>query len=284
MEVEERVVPVAEVFRLQQADELKEAERRYLPTPADDVGALVLAASRGAELGELTEDRPKTLVPIAGRSLLDRVVDTLNTIGVKDVTVVRGYRKDLFDQANLRFVDNDDHDTTQEVYSLLLGLEAATDMDVTLVTYGDVLFHKYIPMSLFEADADICLAVDADWEHSVNQERRADYVACDRPYLRHEFDRVTALRAAGSDPSELGEVHGEWMGLMKLTAHGRERVLEALAAASEEERRSMHMTDLLNRLVADGEPVQVLYTRGHWLDVDELDDVVAGAAFTEGGR
>lgn len=282
VEVEERIVPVGEVFRLQGSDELQEAERRYLPAPPEGITALVLAASRGRELGSLTEDRPKTLVPIGGRPLLDRIVDTFNSMGIKDITVVRGYRKELIEGGNLRLVDNDEHGTTQEVYSLAMGLEQASG--TVVVSYGDVLFHKYIPMSLLESDADICLAVDADWHESANLQRRADYVACDRPYVRHEFDRVASLTGAGADPSELAEINGEWMGLLKLTPAGRDRVLATIRQAPADEQKRMRMTDLLNRLVADGCEVQVLYTRGHWLDVDEMKDVVRGAAFTEGGR
>jgi len=58
LNVEDEVSSVAEVFRLQRADELLEAEKRYLPTTDQQVRGIVLAASRGIQLGELTEQKP----------------------------------------------------------------------------------------------------------------------------------------------------------------------------------------------------------------------------------
>jgi phosphoenolpyruvate phosphomutase len=59
LSIEDKVAPVSEIFRLQNAAELQEAEDRYLPKGAEDTCAIVLAASRGSELGELTEQQPK---------------------------------------------------------------------------------------------------------------------------------------------------------------------------------------------------------------------------------
>ena len=88
--------------------ELQEAEKRYLPHNGAGLAGIVLAASRGNELGELTEDRPKTMVPIQGLPILSHIVDAYNTIGIKDITVVRGYKKEAVSLPNLTYVDNDD--------------------------------------------------------------------------------------------------------------------------------------------------------------------------------
>ena len=123
LNVEDRIVTVREVFRIQGASELEEAEKRYLPARQETPQALILAAGRGKELGVLTEDRPKAMVEIAGKPLLERTVDTLHSIGIKDITVVRGYRKEALQVPDLKYVDNDEHETTQEAFSLFKGLE-----------------------------------------------------------------------------------------------------------------------------------------------------------------
>ncbi|MCA1660562.1 MAG: phosphoenolpyruvate mutase, partial [Verrucomicrobiaceae bacterium] len=65
--IEDAIAPVKEVFRLQNADELMEAEERYLPRTADSARAIILAASRGAEMGEVTAGIPKAMVSIGGK-------------------------------------------------------------------------------------------------------------------------------------------------------------------------------------------------------------------------
>ena len=68
LSIEDKVAPVSEIFRLQNAAELLEAEERYLPRGAEGTSAVVLAASRGERVkGKLTEDQPKTMVKNSGR-------------------------------------------------------------------------------------------------------------------------------------------------------------------------------------------------------------------------
>jgi phosphoenolpyruvate phosphomutase len=275
--VEDRIAPVAEIFRLQGADELKEAERRYLPGRGETTKAVILAASRGKELGPLTEDRPKALISISGKPLLYRMVDGLNQIGIKEITVVRGYKKEMISAPNLRYVDNDEYETTGEVYSLFKGVQGVSGR--TLITYGDILYNKYIPMNLLESNADFCIAVDADWQESRNRGRYADFVSCDQPYKKEDFNQAVALQAMGPLLRE-SVIHGEWMGLLKLSSNGLSYLQEMLGGlAGSEELRPMRMSDLFNKLRERGKQIQVIYMRGHWLDVDDLKDVSDASAF-----
>ena len=57
--VEDGIVPVKEVFRLQNAEELLLAEERYLPKGRASMRAIILAASRGNELGDVTAGDPE---------------------------------------------------------------------------------------------------------------------------------------------------------------------------------------------------------------------------------
>jgi phosphoenolpyruvate phosphomutase len=90
LDVEDRVTSVRDIFKLTGNDELEEASRRYLPLTRN-VRGVVLAASRGVALGDVTAEKPKCLVDIRGKALLHRLLDTLGESGVQDVTVVRGY-------------------------------------------------------------------------------------------------------------------------------------------------------------------------------------------------
>src|SRR5471030_2263220 len=73
--VEDRIVPVNEIFRLQDADEYSAAERIYLSAGGTSRAAVVLAASRGRGLEAVTGDRPKVMLPIAGKPLLRWLID-----------------------------------------------------------------------------------------------------------------------------------------------------------------------------------------------------------------
>lgn len=72
--VEDQIAPVKEVFRLQNASELDDAEQRYLPVRAEPARAYILAAVQGAPFQELTREIPKTMINVGGRPLLHRMV------------------------------------------------------------------------------------------------------------------------------------------------------------------------------------------------------------------
>jgi phosphoenolpyruvate phosphomutase len=278
--VEQRVVSVSEVFRLQGADELEAAETRYLPADRTPPAALVLAASRGDELGDLTADRPKAMVKIGQQPLLSHIVAGYQAVGIKDITVVRGYAKEAVNLAGLEYVDNDDYADTGELYSLALGLKARQwGPEGLVISYGDVLFRKYIPQLLLDSRADLAVVVDTQWQDSVNRERDVDYVHCSLPYSRIHYNRPVSLeQVSGTLTPE--SIHGEWMGFLRVSA----AALPELSAVLEEiladpAHRLAKIPLLLNRLAARGREIRVIYTSGNWLDIDSLDDVVNAGGF-----
>jgi phosphoenolpyruvate phosphomutase len=279
--VEGRIAPVKELFRLQGASELQEAEERYLPKPQDRARAVILAASRGSALGELTEHRPKTMVSIRGQPLLSHIVNAYNAAGIKRITVVRGYQPQAVDVPAISYVDNPDYDETSELVSLARALEADADNSADLyVSYGDVIFRRYILDALMDAEDELAVVVDTDWQESVNRGRAADYVRCSQPHSRRAFYQQIWLTRCAEDLPE-AEIHGEWMGFLKVGAGALPRVRALVAEmAADPANRKAKLHQLLTALAERGEKIRVIYATGHWLDVDSLEDVVAAGSFT----
>jgi len=279
--VEGTIAPISEVFRLQGVAELEEAEERFLPRATRGDRAVVLAASRGEELGKLTEDRPKTMVSVHGQPLLAHVVTAFKSAGVHRIGVVRGYKKETVVLPGVTAIDNDEYATTGELHSLALALDADEGEPTgrLFVTYGDVLFRRHVLELLLEAEGEFVLVVDTDWEESANQGRHADYVRCSAPHSRRRFGEPVRLeRMDVALPP--GERHGEWIGLLAVapTAQGAFRDLCATLLSDPENRRAQ-LSRALNALVEAGREVRVVYTTGQWLDVDSLYDVIAAERF-----
>ncbi|MEO7386798.1 MAG: phosphoenolpyruvate mutase [Gammaproteobacteria bacterium] len=278
--VEDRIAPVKELFRLQGALELQEAEERYLPRQQARSRAVILAASRGSALGELTELRPKTMVKVRGRPLLSHIVAAYNAAGIKRINVVRGYLPDAVDLPALTYTDNPDYEDTSELVSLAMALDTDRDDSMDLyVSYGDVIFNRYILDALRESDDELAIVVDTEWRESVNRGRAADYVTCSQPHSRRNFYQPAFLERAAEDLPE-DRIHGEWMGFLRVSAAALPRVRTAVSElVADPANRLAKLHHLLSSLVERGERVRVLYTTGHWLDVDSLEDVVAAGSF-----
>jgi phosphoenolpyruvate phosphomutase len=280
LSIEDKVVPVAEIFRLQNAAELMEAEERYLPRGAEGTSAVVLAASRGEELGELTETQPKTMVKIQGAPILSHIVDAYHAVGIKDVLVVRGYKKEAVDLPNLTYIDNNEFCETGELESLLKALQSrAGHFQPTIISYGDVLFNKYIPQALCQEQEDCVIFVDSNWQERTSYARLDGFVECTVPNSRKAFNAKVYLKQLGHHVPSTA-IHGVWMGFLKLSSAATSQIhgilLEILADPAN---RKAGIPQLLQELLKRQHPVRVLYTVGHWLDINSLEDVVQAGNF-----
>ena len=156
-DLEDAIAPVKEVFRLQDADGLLEGEKTYLHKESG-ISALVLAASRGSGLDELTADRPKAMIPVSGTPAIEKMLQSMRAEGIKDISVVRGYRPEALEPAGVKFFDNPGWEENGELGSLAAAREAVKSD--TVIAYGDVVFKRYILHLLLSSDAPITLVVD----------------------------------------------------------------------------------------------------------------------------
>ena len=269
--VEDEVARLGDVFALAGNDELEQAEVRYL-TKQKPPGGVLLAATRGSALGELTRDKPKCMLDVRGTSILQRHVDILNNHDIRDVTVVTGYRDDTIDLANIETVRNEAHGETGAAASLALARERLNSACV--VGYGDIVYRPFVLSMLLDSEADIAVVVDTDWRERRENgtEKPADLVRCGEPFTTDFLDDTpVTLTDIGPD---VEAADGEWVGLMKLTDAGAARVSAELDSMADDGTLARAgLTDLLRRLIQAGEKPAVVYITGNWLDVNDAFDL-----------
>lgn len=263
--VEDKIATVSHIFELQGAAELKEAEKRYLPSYGQSMNAIILAASRGSKLGELTEHKPKAMLTVQGKTILEHQVQQLNTLGIKDITVVRGYQKEAIQLPSLSYIDNDEYATTGILYSLVQALDEIKGM--TVMTYGDIIFKSYILNELLNDEHDITLMVDA---HIQLEDETRDLVSASQAYNRRNFNQVVTLEKIDE---KLSDAHGEFIGMWKVTPRGAEQLKEQLHEYKQEhDIRTATLQHFLT-YVTQTYPIHIKYIEGSWFDIDSVKDL-----------
>ena len=295
--VEDRIAPVEEIFRLQDAAEYTAAERLYLASSSASRAAVVLAASRGKGLEAVTVDRPKVMLPIAGKPLLRWLVDAFKKEGINEVTVVGGYRADAIDTAGIRLVVNERYAQSGELASLACAVDSL-ESD-TVISYGDLLFRSHVVRDLVESEADLSVVVDSSPTGAYNRTVR-DFAYCSRRDDRGLFGKpvlLTRVASAADAANGLGNAqdgacnpsfgarHGRWIGILKVSRKGLAQVKETLRELREQpDFDSLDVPHLLNALIARGAAIEVQYVHGHWRGVNDLEDFRRAGDFAHAQR
>ena len=279
-DIEDQIASVNKVFSLQGAEELTKAQEHYLNGSRPETRAIVLAASRGKALHELTHDKPKVMLTISGKTLLRRLLDKFKKQHINQTTVVAGYKAEAIDNRGIELKTNPDYETTDELTSLLCAQESFHDDMV--ITYGDLLFRGYILSDLLEHPGEITIVVDSAMDNEYFS-GSPDYAYCSKPDDRSMFSQDINLRHISEEKADvLGKHSGRWIGMIRVKGEGLEWLKSALDEMQQDNNFStMTLPDLLNHLVKQGRPVKVHYVHGHWLDVNSIEDIDRAGDFTK---
>ena len=239
------------------------------------IRAILLAAGQGTRLAPLTNDRPKCLVPLAGRTLLDRARDSLAHAGVTDLWVVAGYRAELISAAGYRTVVNERFAHTNMVASLFSARHLLDGTCDVLIVYGDIVFEHRVVAALAQSAGWVSVAVNEDWQ--VLWSVRMAHPLSDAETLRkNEGGFITEI---GKRPRAASDIEGQYMGLIKLSADSVGKFCRAYDGMDRRLRYDgvgfdqLYMTGFLQYLIDAGWPVAAVAVRGGWLEVDTIEDL-----------
>jgi len=239
--------------------------------------AIILAASRGSAMSTLTLTKPKAMVKVKDKSILEHISNAYEEHGINKITVVRGYKKEAVNLPNLKYIDNEDFSNTSELVSFKQALE--TREEDFFISFGDVLFNPNVLKIMDEINDDIIIAVDTEWQNSVNKGRAADYVECSEPFSRDSYKSLITLKNCSEELNEKN-IHGEWMGVAKFSKKSIPVLKEAIKVL--ESRPDFHKAKfhhLFQYIAERGTKIRVAYTNGNWLDIDTFDEVIEASNF-----
>lgn len=242
--------------------------------------AIILSAGQGSRLGALTHDRPKCLIPFAGRTLLDRQLDVLAVNGVEEVTVVTGFRDDQIEAAlerrraagegpEVRTLFNPFYKVADNTGSLFMAREALAGD--TLVWNGDTMVSAALMAKVVANHRPgICVTID----------RKAEGYDSDDMKVVEEGGR---LRAIGKRLAPADGVNAESIGLLAFRDGGAERFREAIERAMRSpEGTQIWYLRVIHHLAQEGEVWTLDISGEEWGEVDFPEDVAAAEELVRG--
>ena len=127
---------------------------------------VILAAGTSSRLRPLTDSTPKCLLHIGSRSILERTIRAVFHAGLIHFTVVVGFQdwmiknflKRNFPSIDFTFVVNDQFETSNNAFSLLMAREEIEGHELLLLD-GDIVFDDELLPLLITSPHESCLLV-----------------------------------------------------------------------------------------------------------------------------
>lgn len=182
-----------------------------MPSPDN---AIILAAGHGSRMGALTAERPKALLEVAGYSLIDRQIDALTISGIRNITVVTGYKHDRLHEhlgTRVSYVHNERYSKSNSLYSLWLARDVLRQGAV--VMNSDILVSPVLIARLLGTPARDAALIDP------------------RDDMGEEEMKVRLLNgfvAEFSKDMPVESAHGENVGILKFSREGGTRLARHL--------------------------------------------------------
>tara|TARA_Y100000588_G_scaffold315375_1_gene343432 strand:- start:445 stop:1272 length:828 start_codon:yes stop_codon:yes gene_type:complete len=243
---------------------------------SSNVKAIVIAAGLGSRLKGYTEDLPKCMLKFGEKTLLERQVDAYRECGIKNISVIRGYKKEKINYPNLRYYDNPEFKNNNILNSLFYAEEELKGNVV--VAYSDIIFDAAVVRRLLEAQSDVSIVVDIDWRGYYLDRK-------DHPIEEAEnviFSTDNEVIKIGKILTEKDDVHGEFIGMMKFTPRGADIFKRHFHRAKQlfwdkpyqraKVFQKAYITDIIQDMADLGVPIHCVIIERGWQEIDTVED------------
>lgn len=238
---------------------------------SEKIAGVILAAGRGSRMKNLTANRPKCLLPLAGKPLLRWQLDAMGEIGIKKILVVSGYAGDCIN-GEFEKIENPRWRDTNMLSSLLCARDFAEKFfsrggERLLISYSDIVWRSDHAAKLLRSNAPVAVAYDTLWENLWRL--RFDDPLADAETFR---GRGGFLVEIGGKTNDISEIQGQYMGLLSFSAEGW-KILERQAKDLGAKADKTDMTAFLQILLARGTPIGIVPVSGGWCECDNAEDI-----------
>jgi len=244
--------------------------------------AIVLAAGMGTRLGPHTTEKPKCMVPLAGKPLLERQLEVLRLVA-DEIVVVRGYLGEAIRIADVRYYENPNYRSTGMVASLMCAREELGDD--CLICYSDIVYEPRVAEAVTSCRSSIGVVVDVDyqdyWHARLDSQESPEDFADDQESLRIDSEgKITEL---GNPNPNADELDGRYVGLIRFNGAGAQTLIQSHDELTDQLNpeeswrnsssfKQASMTDMLQEMIDRGHRVDSIPIRQGWLEMDTEQD------------
>ncbi len=226
--------------------------------------AVILAGGRGTRLGNLTQSIPKPMMPVAGKPIIRRIIDTLSDSGIKEIIVVVGYEKDVIidylRDGSQMGVDIKYVEQKQQLGTANAVLQARNHVDDKFISInGDLVFDESLIFTLLKkSKIGSCI---------ICSKKVKNPKACG--VLKLNGEKVLEIvEKSDNPPSNIGNA-----GIYLFSNN----VFDYIDKTTLSSRGEYEITDTIQLMIEDGRKVFHHPIEGYWYGVETRDNLISAA-------
>lgn len=106
--------------------------------------AIIIAAGQGTRLQPITLERPKPLVSVNGKMIIETIIEALHKNGIYEIYIVVGYKKEMFKfleetYKGIHLIENKYYDVANNISSIYVAREHISN---SIIIDGDIIIYK----------------------------------------------------------------------------------------------------------------------------------------------
>ena len=233
---------------------------------------IILAAGVGKRLLPETENVPKGMVKLFGKSLIEMQLDIFKKCGIDDISIVTGHLAEIINFPSINYFKNENFSTTHQNESIYCARQKLND---TIICYADLIFDISIIKKMINFKGDIGIAVKSDWksnyvDRTLHPLSEADNVLID------ESGKIIEIRKNIQKPNSN---IGEFLGIVRLSSKGSSLFLKRYSEPhvgtfhSSPSIKQSILPDMLQELIDLGINVEPVMISEKWSEVDTPQDL-----------
>ena len=239
------------------------------------MNAIIIAGGKSTRIRPLSNEIPKTMIEVYGKSILERQIEVFQRCGISDITAVTGYHSEKINLPNINCIKNEEYKTTNVNEGLFCAKAKLNDS--VIITYGDIIFEYEVLEQILNFKGDIGVVIDLDWEKQYTGKFGRPISEADNVIM----NKKQILKISKNLTKKDDLILAESIGIFKLSKSGAKILLDRYNHLKKSHKGKFHSAssfkdaffmDMIQELIDTNVIIEPIPINGRWCEIDtQLD-------------
>ena len=233
---------------------------------------ILLAAGKSSRIYNKIK-KNKCLIKINNKNLIKNIIDNSSNADISEINIITGFKpqnikKELKSYNKIKFTNNSKYQTTDMVYSSIIGLKKS--QSDTIISYTDIIYTKKLFQIIKKSNNNfITIPYIKNWKRVWNKRDKNIFEDAET----FKVDKNSNLKEIGNkiDKKNLKSVNGQFMGIVFIPKKFINLIINKYNIYSNSK---LQLTQFVNKLIKDNIKIKCVNYNDFWYEIDDYEDLI----------